>query len=76
MGPYHNQDQQLSNLSPREPVSQYRHNDTSEDDDAHIKQQIMGREVVVAITEGLLISASESRSSKGSLTGAGGSGCS
>ena len=43
----------LENLAPHEPVSQYRHNDTGEDNaDAHIKRQVMGREVVVAITDG------------------------
>ncbi len=42
-------------MAPQEPVSQYRHNDTGEDNaDAHIKRQIMGREVVVAMTEGRL----------------------
>ncbi|HEX8990851.1 MAG TPA: secondary thiamine-phosphate synthase enzyme YjbQ [Anaerolineales bacterium] len=42
-------------IAPHEPVSQYRHNDTREDNaDAHIKRQIMGREVVVAVTEGQL----------------------
>ena len=41
----------LENLAPHEPVSQYRHNDTGEDNaDAHIKRQVMGREVMVAIT--------------------------
>ncbi len=41
-------------MAPHEPVSQYRHNDTGEDNaDAHIKRQIMGREVV-AVTEGRL----------------------
>ena len=45
----------LEHLAPHEPVSQYRHNDTGEDNaDAHIKRQVMGREVVVAITEGKL----------------------
>jgi secondary thiamine-phosphate synthase enzyme len=45
----------LENLAPHEPVSQYRHNDTGEDNaDAHIKRQVMGREVVVAITDGQL----------------------
>jgi secondary thiamine-phosphate synthase enzyme len=45
----------LENLAPHEPVSQYRHNDTGEDNaDAHIKRQVMGREVVVAITNGQL----------------------
>ena len=45
----------LERLAPHEPVSQYRHNDTGEDNaDAHLKRQIMGREVVVAITKGKL----------------------
>ena len=45
----------LEKLAPHEPVSQYRHNDTGEDNaDAHMKRQIMGREVVVAITNGQL----------------------
>jgi secondary thiamine-phosphate synthase enzyme len=45
----------LERLAPHEPVSQYRHNDTGEDNaDAHMKRQIMGREVVVAITDGKL----------------------
>jgi secondary thiamine-phosphate synthase enzyme len=43
----------LERLAPHEPVSQYRHNDSGEDNaDAHMKRQIMGREVVVAITGG------------------------
>jgi secondary thiamine-phosphate synthase enzyme len=45
----------LEQLAPHEPTSQYRHNRTGEDNaDAHLKRQIMGREVVVAITEGKL----------------------
>jgi len=45
----------LERLAPHEPVSQYRHNRTGEDNgDAHLKRQIMGREVVVAITQGRL----------------------
>lgn len=45
----------LEKLAPHEPVSGYRHNDTGEDNaDAHLKRQVMGREVVVAITEGRL----------------------
>ncbi len=43
--------QWLEKLAPNEPVRQYRHNDTGEDNaDAHMKRQVMGREVVVAIT--------------------------
>ena len=45
----------LEKLAPHEPVDQYRHNDTGEDNaDAHMKRQVMGREVVVAVTEGAL----------------------
>ena len=45
----------LEKLAPHEPVAGYRHNQTGEDNaDAHMKRQIMGREVVVAITEGRL----------------------
>ena len=45
----------LEKLAPHEPVSGYRHNDTGEDNaDAHMKRQVMGREVVVAVTDGHL----------------------
>ena len=45
----------LERLVPHAPTSQYRHNDTGEDNaDAHIKRQIMGREVTIAITKGEL----------------------
>ena len=45
----------LEGLAPHEPTSHYRHNLTGEDNaDAHLKRQIMGREVVVAITDGKL----------------------
>ncbi|RMF44998.1 MAG: YjbQ family protein [Deltaproteobacteria bacterium] len=45
----------LEELAPHEPLSRYRHNLTGEDNgDAHIKRTLMGREVVVAITEGRL----------------------
>jgi len=45
----------LEELAPHEPTSRYRHNRTGEDNgDAHLKRQIMGREVVVAITDGKL----------------------
>ena len=45
----------LEKLAPHEPVSSYQHNRTGEDNaDAHMKRQIMGREVVVAITNGKL----------------------
>ena len=45
----------LEGLTPHEPVGKYWHNHTGEDNaDAHIKRQVMGREVVVAVTEGRL----------------------
>jgi secondary thiamine-phosphate synthase enzyme len=44
----------LEKLAPHEPVSQYRHNGFEDNADAHMKRQVMGREVVVAITEGQL----------------------
>jgi secondary thiamine-phosphate synthase enzyme len=48
-------DEWLEKLAPHEPTSQYRHNRTGEDNaDAHLKRQVMGREVVVAITDGKL----------------------
>jgi secondary thiamine-phosphate synthase enzyme len=54
-GLHHDYEAWLEKLAPHEPVSQYRHNDTGEDNaDAHIKRQVMGREVVVAVTAGKL----------------------
>ena len=48
-------DKWLEKLAPHAPTSQYKHNETGEDNaDAHLKRQIMGREVVVAITNGKL----------------------
>jgi secondary thiamine-phosphate synthase enzyme len=45
----------LEGLAPHEPVARYRHNDTGEDNaDAHLKRQVMGRGVVVAVTNGKL----------------------
>jgi secondary thiamine-phosphate synthase enzyme len=45
----------LEKLAPHAPTSQWRHNDTGEDNaDAHLKRQVMGREVVVAVTKGKL----------------------
>lgn len=45
----------LEGLAPHEPTTKYRHNDTGEDNaDAHMKRQVMGREVVVAVTNGKL----------------------
>jgi len=45
----------LEKLAPHEPIAQYRHNRTGEDNgDAHLKRQVMGREVVVAVTDARL----------------------
>ena len=45
----------LEKLAPHEPVNSYRHNDTGEDNaDSHLKRQVMGRETIVAITNGEL----------------------
>ncbi len=54
-GLLHDFDVWLEKLAPHAPTSQYRHNRTGEDNaDAHLKRQVMGREVVVAITNGKL----------------------
>ena len=54
-GLHRDYDKWLEKLAPHEPFSQYDHNKTGEDNaDAHLKRQIMGREVVIAITNGRL----------------------
>jgi secondary thiamine-phosphate synthase enzyme len=54
-GLHHDYKTWLEKMAPHAPIKQYRHNDTGEDNaDAHIKRQIMGREVVIAITNGSL----------------------
>lgn len=54
-GLHHDYEVWLEGLAPHEPVSKYHHNRTGEDNaDAHLKRQVMGREVVVAITGGKL----------------------
>jgi secondary thiamine-phosphate synthase enzyme len=54
-GLHHDYEEFLEQLAPHEPVSKYQHNRTGEDNaDAHIKRQVMGREVVVAVTGGRL----------------------
>ena len=54
-GLHHDYEAWLEKLAPHAPPSQYRHNDTGEDNaDAHLKRQVMGREVVVAVTKGKL----------------------
>lgn len=54
-GLHHDHEKWLGKLAPHEPVSGYQHTDTGEDNaDAHMKRQIMGREVVMAVTNGQL----------------------
>jgi secondary thiamine-phosphate synthase enzyme len=54
-GLHQDYDDWLERLAPHAPTSQYRHNRTGEDNgDAHLKRQVMGREVVVAVTKGAL----------------------
>jgi len=53
-GLHHDYEVWLEKLAPHEPVSAYRHNVGEDNADAHMKRQIMGREVVVAATEGKL----------------------
>jgi len=54
-GLHHDYEKWLERIAPHEPVGQYRHNDTGEDNaDAHMKRQIMGREVVAAVTNNQL----------------------
>ncbi len=54
-GLHEDYEQWLEGIAPHEPVSRYQHNRTGEDNgDAHLKRQVMGREVVVAITGGKL----------------------
>jgi len=54
-GLHQDYDDWLEKLAPHEPVDRYRHNLTGEDNaDAHLKRQVLGREVVVAVTGGKL----------------------
>ncbi|AJW71835.1 secondary thiamine-phosphate synthase enzyme YjbQ [Nitrosopumilus adriaticus] len=54
-GLLHDYEKWLEGLAPHEPTTQYEHNKTGEDNaDAHLKRQVMGREVVIAITNGKL----------------------
>ena len=53
-GLHHDYEVWLERLAPHEPVSQYAHNGAEDNADAHLKRQVMGREVVVAITDGRL----------------------
>ncbi len=53
-GLHHDYEVWLEKLAPEKPYSQYRHNGYEDNADAHLKRQVMGREVVVAITDGKL----------------------
>ena len=53
-GLHHDYDVWLEKLAPHAPVSQYQHNNGEDNADAHLKRQVMGREVVVAVTNGQL----------------------
>ena len=54
-GLHHDYEVWLEKLAPHEPISQYQHNRTGEDNgDAHLKRQVIGREVMVAVTGGKL----------------------
>jgi secondary thiamine-phosphate synthase enzyme len=53
-GLHHDYEMWLEKLAPHAPVDQYRHNGYEDNADAHLKRQIMGREVVVAVTNGKL----------------------
>jgi secondary thiamine-phosphate synthase enzyme len=53
-GLHHDFEVWLEKIAPHEPVSQYRHNTGEDNADGHLKRQIMGREVVVAVTKGKL----------------------
>jgi secondary thiamine-phosphate synthase enzyme len=54
-GLHHDYEEWLEELAPHEPVSRYRHNRTGEDNgDAHLKRQIMGREVVISVSDSAL----------------------
>ena len=53
-GLHHDFEVWLEKLAPEKPYSQYRHNGFEDNADAHLKRSVMGREVVVAVTEGAL----------------------
>ena len=68
-GLHHDYEVWLEKLAPHEPVSQYRHNTYEDNADAHMKRQIMGREVVVAVTDGKLDSGTWERIFYGEFDG-------
>ena len=53
-GLHHDMELWLEKLAPEKPYSQYRHNGYEDNADAHLKRSVMGREVVVAVTDGKL----------------------
>jgi secondary thiamine-phosphate synthase enzyme len=53
-GLHHDYDVWLEKLAPHQPVGQYAHNSYEDNADAHLKRQVMGREVVIAVTKGQL----------------------
>ncbi|MDR1722720.1 MAG: secondary thiamine-phosphate synthase enzyme YjbQ [Tannerella sp.] len=53
-GLHHDMEVWLEKLAPEKPYSQYHHNGYEDNADAHLKRQLMGREVVVAVTDGKL----------------------
>jgi secondary thiamine-phosphate synthase enzyme len=53
-GLHHDYEVWLEKIAPHAPVEQYRHNSYEDNADAHMKRQVMGREVVVAVTDGRL----------------------
>ncbi len=54
-GLHHDFEEWLEGLAPEKPYSMYKHNNTGEDNaDAHLKRSVMGREVVIAVTDGEL----------------------
>ncbi len=53
-GLHHDYEVWLEKLAPEKPYSQYEHNGSEDNADAHLKRQVMGREVVIAITDGKL----------------------
>ncbi len=53
-GLHHDFEKWLENLAPEKPYNQYKHNGYEDNADAHLKRSIMGREVVVAVSEGRL----------------------
>ena len=68
-GLHHDFEVWLEKLAPEKPYSQYQHNGFEDNADAHIKRTLMGREVVVAVTDGSLISVHGNRYFMGNLMG-------